>query len=96
MASFHCSPCSHYVITSYSIHYTKLYDLQLLAGRLDNDFDPRLQQVLLVGELKFRPSAPEQAGKNLLELGVDLLEGFPEALAGGPVDLGDCRLQSLQ
>ena len=57
--------------------------------RLRDDLHPRLQQVLLVGELQPGPAPLEQAGEHLLELGIDVRESLGEPLPRRPVDLLD-------
>lgn len=69
--------------------------LQLLAGGLRHDFDPRFEQVGFVGEDELRLAAAEELGEELLEALVDRVERVAEAFAADAIDFDNRLAQGL-
>ena len=62
-----------FVITSYSIHYTKLYDLEAISPAKDVDgFHPYNVGRLVTGNPLFQPCTPYGVMKMLDHTGIDL------------------------
>ena len=63
--------------------------LELLAGRLGDDLDARLERVAVVHEHEVRAPSAEELGEHLLEIHADFFERLCEQLFGRAVDFGD-------
>ncbi len=65
----------------------KGYVLHILAGGLDHNVNPRIKQVVRIGEYQRGLTSSEYAFAGLLEVPVHYVKCLAESLGGGSVDL---------
>ena len=82
-------------VSDFSPPDEQVHVLQLLARRLGDDLDARLEDVLVAGQRQVRAAALEHLREHRLEHLVDGVEGLAEALAAGAVDARDRAAQAL-